>query len=115
MGAVARGVACFAGGLEIVDFIQHDYAVRYRDPKSGDYAFHPIVKRGTHYPTTEPVASLKVKAAFESQTILGLAIYEISHQSLLPADQFEILFDENGKIHLFPLEKKEFEDNIFIG
>lgn len=109
MGAVARGVAFFAGGLEIVDFIQHDYAVRYRDPKSGDYAFHPIVKRGTHYPTTEPVASLKVKAAFESQTILGLAIYEISHQSLLPADQFEILFDENGKIHLFPLEKKEFE------
>lgn len=109
MGAVARGAACFAGGLEIYDFIQHDYAVRYRDPTGGDYAFHPIIRRGTHYPTTEPVTSLKVKTVFENQILLGLAIYEISHQSLLPADQFEILFDENGEVRLFPLEKREFE------
>ena len=107
MGAVARGAACFAGGMDVYDFIQHDYAVRYRDPKSGDYAFHPIIRKGTHYPTSGPVAAVKVKAACEGQTLLGLAIYEISRQTVLPADHYEILFAENGEVRLLPLTEQE--------
>lgn len=107
MGAVARGAACFAGGMDIYDFIQHDYAVRYRDPASGEYAFQPIIRKGTPYPSSGPVAALKVKASFENQQLLGLAIYEISHQSVLPADHYEILFDERGEVRLFPLGTQE--------
>ena len=113
MGAVARGAACFAGGLEIYDFIQHEYAVRYRNPENGEYAFHTIVKQGTRYPTSKPASTLTIKAAFDQQSLLGLAIYEISSQPSLPTGHFEIMFNENGEVRLFPTEKEEDESHLF--
>ncbi len=113
MGAVARGAACFAGGLEIFDFIQHEYAVRYRNPANGAYAFHTIIKRRTRYPTLEPISTLTIKAAFDQQSLLGLAIYEISSQSSFPSGYFEIMFNENGEVRIFPTEQEENDFHLF--
>lgn len=113
MGAVARGAACFAGGLEIFDFIQHEYAVRYRNPANGAYAFHTIIKRRTRYPTLEPISTLTIKAAFDQQSLLGLAIYEISSQSSFPSGHFEIMFNENGEVRIFPTEQEENDSHLF--
>ena len=53
--AVAAGAAGIAGGQELHDHIQHDYAIRHVDERSGTYEFEVLVEAGTAYPTPEPV------------------------------------------------------------
>jgi len=112
MGAVARGAACFAGGLEIFDFIQHEYAVRYRNPENKEYTFHTIVNRYTRYPTMEPISVMTIKASYDHQSLLGLAIYEISNQKIFPTGHLEIIFNEKGEVRLFPIENEEHESKL---
>ncbi len=78
LDAPARGAAAFAGGADLVDFLQHDYAIRHVDPATGLHAYRPIVRRGTVYPTTEPVAKVLIKASHEDQDPLGIALFEVS-------------------------------------
>jgi molecular chaperone DnaK len=97
LDAVARGAAAFAAGVDFYDYIQHDYAVRYVDPVTVDYDYRIIVKRGTAYPTKEPVATLRVKATYDGQAQLGLAIYEMGEQHPRQAGQaVELVFDQSG-------------------
>jgi molecular chaperone DnaK (HSP70) len=97
LDAVARGAAAFVAGIDFHDFIQHDYAVRFVDPKAGDYAYHSIVRRGTPYPTREPVARMTVKASHEGQTQLGIAIFELGEQHRSGDPQpVELVFDASG-------------------
>src|SRR5207302_3868676 len=72
LDAVARGAAAFVAGVDFHDHIQHDYAVRFVDPKKNDYDYRPIISRGTPYPTREPLARMTVKASHDGQTELGL-------------------------------------------
>lgn len=57
----------------VCDHIQHDYAIRHRDPATGEYQFRPIIPRGTVYPTTKPIDRMIIKATYDGQTDLGLA------------------------------------------
>ncbi|MBG0854105.1 Hsp70 family protein [Streptomyces spinoverrucosus] len=77
LDAVARGAAAFAAGTDFHDHIQHDYAVRWFDRKSGRYEYRTCVKAGTAYPTTEPVHTMTVRATHDGQRELGIAIYEL--------------------------------------
>src|SRR5207302_9510134 len=61
LDAVARGAAAFVAGVDFHDHIQHDYAIRFVDPKKGDYAYRPLIARGTPYPTKEPLTRLVIK------------------------------------------------------
>jgi molecular chaperone DnaK (HSP70) len=97
LDAVARGAAAFIAGVDFYDHIQHDYAIRFVDPKTGDYGYRPIVGQGTPYPTREPVARLTVKASHEGQSQLGLAIFELGERRQGGSPQpVELVFDPSG-------------------
>ena len=107
MDAVALGAARLAGGTDFYDFIQHDYAIRYTNPETGEYAYKTIVQKGTSYPTAEPVASMTIKASHNGQTRLGIAIFEISAQSSENKENFELVFDFEGYARMMPLTSLE--------
>lgn len=95
--AVAAGAAGIAGGQELHDHIQHDYAIRHVGAMSGGYEFEPLVQAGTAYPTPEPVRSLTIKAIHSEQRRLGIAIYELAHATYRDASaDLEIMFDADG-------------------
>ena len=108
-----RGVALGAlrfddGGFSIRDMITHEYAIRYRDGRSGENAFRTIVPALTPFPSVGVAATLRLKATRAAQRYFGLAIYE---RSLNPdagegSDPFEILFDETGAVRIMKREER---------
>ncbi|MWA07317.1 Hsp70 family protein [Actinomadura sp. LD22] len=95
--AVAAGAASIAGGYELSDHIQHDYAIRHVNKDTGVYEFETLVEAGTQYPTPEPVKQLTIKAIRDGQKHLGIAVYELAHASFREAgSDLEIVFDANG-------------------
>ncbi|GGL06142.1 Hsp70 family protein [Streptomyces flaveus] len=95
--AVAAGAAGIAGGSELYDHIQHDYAIRHVNRDTGAYEFEVLVEAGTAYPTEDPVKTLTVKAVHEGQRRLGLAVYELAHATYRDAGaDLEITFDAGG-------------------
>ncbi|MEU6039049.1 Hsp70 family protein [Actinomadura sp. NPDC047616] len=95
--AVAAGAAGIAGGYELSDHIQHDYAIRHVNRDTGVYEFETIVKAGTEYPTPEPIRTLTIKAIRDGQRNLGIAVYELAHASFREASaDLEIVFDAHG-------------------
>lgn len=95
--AVAAGAAAIAGGQELHDHIQHDYAIRHVGAVSGGYEFETLVQAGTAYPTPDPVRSLTIKAIHHAQRRLGIAIYELAHATYRDASaDLEIMFDADG-------------------
>lgn len=97
LDAVVRGAAAFVAGFSLEDHIQHDYAVRYVDPALADYSYRPIVPRGTVYPTEGSVARLTVKASYDGQAELGLAIFELGDRAAQStAAPVELVFDASG-------------------
>lgn len=110
--AVACGAAAFAAGADVYDHIQHDYAIRYVDPHKGGYDYRPIVRRGTHYPTAEPVAKVMVKASHAGQTKLGIAVFEVGHAGGTNGAgeaRWELVFDPAGAARVQELTSDEAE------
>ncbi len=113
LDAVARGAAAFVAGVDFFDHIQHNYAIKFFDPEKGQHDYRVIVPRGTPYPTEEPVARLTVKAAFDGQKQLGVAIYEIGSQSNRSQD-VEIVFDPTGAVRLMQITPDEMEHRSYF-
>lgn len=108
LDAVARGAATFAAGVQIYDHIQHDYAIRWIDPQTGDYAYRVIVRRGTPFPTRYPVARVTIKATNPGQTELGLAIFEQGQREVDSEKlDIELIFDASGQLRVIPVTKDE--------
>ncbi len=109
LDAIARGAAAFAAGVEFFDHIQHDYAIRYVDPNEGQYHYHPIVQQGTPYPTEKPLARLAIKAAYDGQRQLGLAIFEMGRQNQMAHQPVELVFDPSGAARIIQVTPHEQE------
>jgi molecular chaperone DnaK len=109
LDAVARGAAAFVAGVDFYDHIQHDYAIRYIDPRLGQYAYQTIVQRGTQYPTSEPVSRLAVKASHSGQTELGIAIFEMGERRPTPDPSVELVFDASGAARITQVPPHEME------
>ena len=107
LGAVARGAAVIAGGMQIFDYIQHDYTIRYTDPASGSYRFRTIIPKGTKYPEQRVTGGMKLKASFEGQTRFGIAIYELRGDAPEKETSNEIFFDLDGSVRVMPLTEEE--------
>ncbi|RPJ46287.1 MAG: Hsp70 family protein, partial [Chloroflexi bacterium] len=111
LDAVARGAASFIAGMDFYDHIQHDYAIRYVNPEKGKYDYRTIVGRGTNYPTRQPVARLSIKASYDEQKHLGIAIYELTEQRQKTSTQpVELVFDPTGAAritHVTPAEQEK--------
>jgi molecular chaperone DnaK len=110
MDAVVRGSAAFIAGVDFYDHIQHDYAIRYINPTEGNYEYRVLVQRGTAYPTNQPVARLAIKASYDGQNQLGIAIFEMGNQrSSTTANPLEILFDPSGAARVVQITPHEEE------
>lgn len=110
LDAVARGAAAFVAGINFLDHIQHDYGIRYVNAAGDGYAYHPLVKRGTPYPTPAPVARLTIKATYDGQKQLGLAIFEMGEQRRRSAERpLELVFDPTGAARVTALTPDEEE------
>ena len=109
LDAVARGAAAFVAGVDFQDYIQHDYALRFLEAKgSADYAYRPLVARGTPYPTREPIARIVVKGSHDKQTQLGLAIFEIAEGRPMSGEQnLELVFDPSGAARMTQVSPDE--------
>jgi len=110
LDAVARGAAAFVAGVDFYDHIQHDYAIRHINSKTGGYEYRPLVKRGTPYPTTEPLARIAVKAAYDQQQQLGIAIFEMGEPRGPQTDHpMELVFDPSGAARVVQVTPDEQE------
>jgi molecular chaperone DnaK len=109
LDAVARGTATFAAGVDFFDYIQHDYSIRYINPETGSYDYRTIVQRGTPYPTVQPVARLIVKASYDGQQQLGLAIFEMGENRTGAAQPVELVFDPSGAARIVRVSPDEQE------
>jgi molecular chaperone DnaK (HSP70) len=99
LDAVARGAAAFVAGVQFVDHIQHDYAIRYVDAHNGGHSYRTLVKRGTRYPTEIP--EFFISATNDYQTKMGLPIFEISDSGRAEANAgVELEFDSSGHARL---------------
>ncbi|HLN28885.1 MAG TPA: Hsp70 family protein [Gemmataceae bacterium] len=115
LDAVARGAAAFVAGVDFQDHIQHDYAIRFVNPQSGNYEYRPLVTRGTPYPTREPVARVTVKASHDGQTQLGIAIFEMGLPRRPGGRQtVELVFDPSGSARVTPVTADEEERRRFF-
>jgi molecular chaperone DnaK len=112
LDAVARGAAAFVAGVDFYDHIQHDYAIRFLDRQKGDYDYKVLVKQGTPYPTAENLARLTVKASYDGQSQLGLALFEMgeSRQRSNNGAAMELVFDPSGAARLSEVNAED-EDN----
>jgi molecular chaperone DnaK (HSP70) len=115
LDAVARGAAAFVAGIDFDDHIQHDYAIRFVDPKKGDYAYRPIIPRGTSYPTREPVARMTIKASHDGQAQLGIAIFELGEKRQRgPEQAVELVFDPSGAARVTYVSADEEDRRYFF-
>jgi molecular chaperone DnaK (HSP70) len=110
LDAIARGAAAFVAGVDFYDHIQHAYSIRYIDSKKGQYAFEQLVPRGAPYPTHEPLARKTVKATYDGQTQLGIAIFEMGqHRQVGGAESMELVFDPSGAARVLQITPDEQE------
>ena len=110
LDAIARGAAAFAAGVDFFDHIQHDYAIRYVDPVKGEYDFRSIVRQGTPYPTDEPLAKLSIKASYDGQHQMGIAIFEVGRSNNTSIQPVELVFDPSGAARVVQISAQEQED-----
>lgn len=110
LSAVALGAAAFVAGVDFYNHIQHNYAIRYIDPKKGDYEYRIIVKRGTPYPSEGVIERLTIKASHDNQTKLGIAIFEIGDTAKRGSDApIELIFDSSGSVRTTKITPDEEE------
>lgn len=109
LDAVARGAAAFAAGVDFFDHIQHDYAVRHVSEDRAGYEYRVIVRRGTAYPTREPVARLTVRASYDGQAQLGLALFELGERFKSAPAAVELVFDPQGAARVRPVSPEDEE------
>jgi molecular chaperone DnaK len=115
LDAVARGGASFVAGVDFYDHIQHDYAIRFVNPEKGGYSYHVIVRRGTPYPTREPVARITVKAAYDNQTQLGIAVFEMGEKRKTDStNPVELVFDPTGAVRIMQVTPDEQEKRVYF-
>ena len=109
--AVARGAAAFVGGVDFYDHIQHCYAIRHRDPKSSQWTYRPLVEAGRPYPSPGAIAELTVKASYDGQEQLGLAIFELGEQARTnnTTAATELIFDPAGGARILAVSANEQE------
>lgn len=113
--AVAAGAAGIAGGFELHDHIQHDYAIRHVNPRTGEYEFETLVEAGTAYPTPESIKSLTIKAIHDGQRHLGLAIYELAHATYRDSSaDMELMFPASGGAHVVAVSAQKRQERSML-
>ncbi|MGB9616771.1 MAG: Hsp70 family protein, partial [Desulfomonilaceae bacterium] len=110
LDAVALGAAAFVGGVELYDYVQHEYALRYYNRPKGKHEFLTIVESGTPYPSKGPVRQVTICASYDGQEYLGLEVYEISPEDGSHSGsgaKFDLIFDPSGGVQFREREARD--------
>jgi molecular chaperone DnaK len=100
--------------VDFYDHIQHDYAIRYLDREKGKHEYRVIVRRGTPYPTPEPVERLTVKASYDGQVQLGIAIFEMGEHRQRGGQSVELVWDPSGAARMVQVTPDEEERRTYF-
>jgi molecular chaperone DnaK (HSP70) len=99
--AVARGAAMYIPLTPSPNRIRNNYALRYWDPAAHEHRFRFLVRTGARYPSPGQVARIIVSASYDSQTRLGIPIFEINrNDSDLKHCNLELISDYGGGIRV---------------
>ncbi|NET55723.1 MAG: Hsp70 family protein [Symploca sp. SIO2E6] len=74
--AIAQGALQLSQGIEIQDFLYHNYGIRYWDRRNNCHNWHSIIKAGQAYPMNQPV-ELVLGASIENQPSIELVVGEL--------------------------------------
>jgi molecular chaperone DnaK len=99
--AVARGAALYSPFVSLPDRIRKDYALRYWDPTSNEHRYRFLVRNGARYPSAGQVARIVISASYDSQSRMGIPIYEIG-DGTGDANQctIELISDSSGGMRI---------------
>ncbi len=86
--AIAAGALHLTQGIEVKDFLYHNYAIRYWNRNTNNHAWHPIIKTGQPYPMNQPV-ELFLGASVPDQPSIELIIGELAESTV----KTEVYFD----------------------
>jgi len=107
---VARGAAACAAGIDLDDHVQHDYALRFWNSRTGTHEFRTLVRQGDPYPSKRPVARLLIRATYDGQAQMGVPIFEMGKTKGGDiAAQRELVTDPGGGVRLVDLPDEERE------
>ncbi|MCU0632256.1 MAG: Hsp70 family protein [Methanolinea sp.] len=115
LDTVARGAAAFAAGIDLDDHVQHDYALRFWNSRSGEYEYRTLVRQGDPYPSPRPVGRFLVRATYDGQAQMGVPIFEMGRSGLRNrAALRELVSEPGGGVRLVDLPEEELEKkNLF--
>ena len=97
--AVARGACIFAGGVQVEDFIYHDYALRVMPDDDGDAEYELLIPGGTRFPTAEDFVTRYYAAGFDGQQHINLFVCEVGRLAGRPVEWTERV---NGSSYFVP-------------
>ena len=97
--AVAQGACIFAGGVEVEDFIYHDYALRVMPDDDGDAEYELLIPGGTRFPTRENFVTRYYAAGFDGQQHINLYVCEVGRLAGRPVEWTE---RANGSSYFVP-------------
>lgn len=109
LDAIARGAASFISGQSFEDYIQHDYAIRHKNPVTNQYEYRTLVRKGSPYPSSGAIAQLKIKAVNSGQEEFIMQIFEIGEKNRGQSDGFELYFDDVGNARLNAVSAADIE------
>ena len=85
--AISLGALQVAQRVEVQDFIQHSYGIRYWNRRTNRHDWHPIIKQGQSYPMPQP-KELVLGASSLNQSSIELILGELSTKT-----NTEVFFD----------------------
>jgi len=99
--AVARGAAMYIPLTPSPNRIRNNYALRYWDPAAHEHRFRFLVRTGARYPSPGQVARIIISASYDSQTRMGIPIFEISRDDGDSTHcNLELISDSGGGIRI---------------
>ncbi len=110
LDAIARGAASFISGQSFDDYLQHDYAIRYRNTSSQQFEYRNLVRKGSRYPSDGPLATVKVKAVYHGQEEFMMQIFEMADPGQQSSNSLELFFDETGSARMNAISPSAFDE-----
>ncbi len=86
--AIAQGALQLSQGIEIQDFLYHNYGIRYWDRRNNCHNWHSLIKAGQAYPMNQPV-ELVLGASIENQPRIELVVGELGADTSTTEVYFE--------------------------
>ncbi len=108
LDTVARGAAAFSSGIDLDDHVQHEYALRFWNSRSGAHEYRTLVRQGDPYPSRQPVARFLIRATYDGQAQMGVSVFEVAKPGSRRGQSLrELISEPGGGVRLLDLPGDE--------